>query len=442
MMPNGYWRDTGYWTGEKTWAPGRPVDEVGCDACAKVVLEAGAAHIQAKQARESSAKELEAVIRAAATDLTASLDGLIERYADAEVARAERMERGAWLDALVAAQDRRASSKRGVGDAEPAAASRPQSIVESDVRRRARARARRKAEEERRHQRLVNENRSSYGDSDELAAEHEELRCCCQRVLPPQHPLVLLACVVAGVAGAIELERLKDWLPPVVDALRYSEDVRVSASVLVGAAAGVLLFRALCAARVLLHRRRVRRSSRRAVALRDRIGCGSETCTRCPRPGSFPVMARITPSRVGGYLMLGTIAFAVYAGIAVGDPLVKLQRVGAVVPERIRDDCRQRSREGGPVELVCRGRSLRAIGLRRAYFQFGNPSYDTYGEGIFTEAAAFRRCGSGRTRPGALGKFAYCGLRAAIWTDERVVAGGAIGRRAWQFARRQHSGRD
>jgi hypothetical protein len=243
---------------------------------------------------------------------------------------------------------------------------------------------------------------------------------------------------VAGVFAAVRLERATDWVPQVLDALRYSEDVRVVASVLLGAGLGVVAFWALSSVSAQLHSLRVQRAARRAAVLRDRIGCGFAGCTRCPIPEPFKARARPEFPTVGGYLLLGAIAFAIYAGIAVGDSPVKLQRVGAVVPEDIRGDCRERPRDDGPIELVCRGASVSALGLRRIYFQFGNPSYETYGEGIFQEAAAFRGCGRWRSRSGLGGEFTLCGRRAAVWTDEKVVLGGAMGRRAARFARLQH----
>lgn len=473
MVPTGYWTQGGYWTKEMSWAPGRPSNEEGCTACAQVVGEASAARAEAERARESSERVLEAVVHAAAVGFNASLDEPIEGYADAEVELARSDQRHGWLEAKVAAQDRRAGAPEGGARAAVSVVTPLPAIAEDSLREKARARARAEAEkarararaeaekarararaetekahararaeaeEERRHQRPVNENHKRYGSAKRLVAEHETLQRFCEATRPALHPLVLLMFVAAGVAGSVLLEQTHDWVPGLIDALRFSEEIRGALSVPLGAVFGVLVFAAASWMLALLHRSRVTRAWRRAALLRSRIGCGSEACTRCPRPASFPLASRTASLEVGGYLVLGAIGLAVYVGVTVGDSLVKLQRVGAVVPDRIRDDCRQRPRDGGPVELVCSGPRVATIGLTRVYFQFGNrnPSHRTYEEGIFTEAVAFRDCGPPRSHSQLSGEFAECGPTAAVWRDEDVVLGGAVGRRASQFVRVQH----
>ena len=460
MVPTGYWTQGGYWTEETSWAPGRPSDEEGCTTCAQVVREASAARAEAEWARQSSQRVLQAIAHAAAADLNASLDQPIESYADAEVERARSDHRRDWLDAKVATQDRRTRAPGAEARATVSVAAPVPAIAENPLRDKARARARvtakkvrararaeaeeerararAEAEEKRRHQRPVNENHDRYGSAETLVAEHEALQRFCEATREALHPLVLLVFVGAGVAGSVLLEQTYDWVPGMIDALRFSEEIRSALSVPLGAVFGALVFAAVSWMLVLLRRSRVTRAWRKAALLRSRIGCGSEACTRCPRPASFSLAPRTAPLEVGGYLVLGAIALAVYVGVTVGDSLVKLQRVGAVVPDRIRDDCRQRPRHGGPVELVCSGPRVATIGLTLVYFQFGNPSYETYGEGVFTEAVAFRHCGPPRSHSQFSGGFADCGPTAAVWTDEDVVLGGAVGRRASEFVRIQH----
>lgn len=437
MVPNGYWQEGGYWTQATTWAPGRPANEEGCTSCAEILRQADAARAEAKQAKATSDASLQAVIRAAA-DLDAPLTAPIERYADAVVKHVRWEERRDRLNAEAAAQDKRAAAPSAAARAAVVVARTPPTRAEDDVRSDARARASREAERERAHQRPVEKNRRLYGPLERLTAQHEALERFCQRPKVALHPLVLIAFVAAGVAGAVRLEQAQDWVPTMLEGLRYSEDLRVGASVPLGALLGALGFAAIALVRRRAHRWRVRRACRRAAVLRQRIGCGSKQCPRCPRPESFAVEARFAPSRVGGLLFVGAVGFAIYAAITLGGPLSKLQRLSAVVPDRIGADCRERPNTDSVIELICTGTSVRAIGLNRVYFQYNDVNDLPYGKGIFAAAATFRDCDSWTVSSGLSGAVADCGQEAAAWRDDRVVLGAAIGRRAWEFAQLQH----
>ncbi|NLT07363.1 MAG: hypothetical protein GXY03_13790 [Solirubrobacterales bacterium] len=438
MIPGGYWRDSGYWTGEKTWAPGRPVAESGCDACAEVVKAAAGARNKAREAARRSAAALGAVVEAAGADLDAPLDRLIDRYADLEAHRARRESRADDLAALVAAQDRRAKGVEPSGTAGGATRTGLSSRSDADaqLRERAAADAVRAAERERTHLRAVRANAARYGAASALREEHGTLRRYCQRRWVELHPFVLLVCVVGCVAAAVVLERRGDWVPDVLDAVRYSEEVRAALSVPLGAAAGCVLFGLLWAVYARLHRRRVAVRHGRARMLRERVGCGDESCARCERPEPFVATSRVRWPEVGRYVVVGGLAVAMYAAVAALGPFVSLQRLSAAVPAPIRDDCRHRESDGGPVELICRGPGVREIGLRRVYFQVGVPERGA--KGIFEQARVFRHCRRLPTRTGIQGSLARCGPRSAAWADEERVIGGAVGRRALKFARLQY----